>query len=85
MGAFIAKQPNELYCRYSSVVDCPTNWNMTEEDYIEMCAEIARAEARNILQNYLHPFENVIDSFIPNNMTKKSFNKFLKDVGYTEE
>ena len=34
MGAFISKQPNGLYCRFSSVVDCPTHWNMTKEDYI---------------------------------------------------
>jgi len=39
MGAFIARQPNGLLCRFSSVVDCVTDYNMTEEEYIEMCAE----------------------------------------------
>lgn len=39
MGAFIAKQPNGLYCRYSSIVDNITHHNMTEEEYIELCAE----------------------------------------------
>lgn len=37
MGAFIARQPNGLLCRFSSVVDCVTDYNMTEEEYIEMC------------------------------------------------
>ena len=23
MGSFIAKQPNGLYCRFSTIVDCP--------------------------------------------------------------
>ena len=44
MGAFIAKQPNGLYCRFSTVVDCPTDWNMTEEDYLKLCAEKGREE-----------------------------------------
>ena len=35
MGAFIARQPNGLLCRFSSVVDCVTDYNMTEEEYIE--------------------------------------------------
>ena len=29
MAGFISKQPNGLYCRFSSVTDCPTAWNMT--------------------------------------------------------
>lgn len=36
MAGFVSKQPNGLYCRFSTVVDCPTVWNMTREDYINM-------------------------------------------------
>ena len=39
MGAYIAKQPNGLFCRFSSVVDSVTHWNMTEEDYINFHKE----------------------------------------------
>ena len=46
MGAFVVRQPNGLLCRFSTVVDTVTHYNMTEEDYIEMCAEKAREEAR---------------------------------------
>lgn len=80
MGAFIAKQPNGLYCRFSSVVDCPTNWNMTEEEYIELCAERAREEARCTLEHFLRPFSWVKDNFSPNNMTEEEFEKFLEEV-----
>ena len=80
MGAFISKQPNGLYCRFSSVVDCPTDWNMTEEDYIELCAEKAREEARNVLANRLKPFEWVKDYFSPNNMSEEEFKQFLEEV-----
>ena len=80
MGAFISKQPNGLYCRFSTVVDCPTHWNMTAEDYIEYCAERAREEAREILENGLKPFENIPDMFIPINMTTEDFHKFLEET-----
>lgn len=80
MASFIARQPNGLYCRFSTVVDCPTDWNMTAEDYIEMCKEKAEKEARETLANYLQPFEMVKDRFYPNNMTEEEFNQFLKDV-----
>lgn len=80
MGAFIAKQPNGLYCRFSTVVDCPTNWNMTEEDYIELCAEKAREEARHVLQNYLRPFDWIEEYFRPMNMTEEEFKAVLRDM-----
>lgn len=80
MAAFIAKQPNGLYCRFSTVVDCPTDWNMTTEDYIELCKQRAEEEAKDVLENYLKPFEMVEDYFIPNNMTEEEFEEFLKEV-----
>lgn len=57
MGAFITKQPNGLYCRFSTVVDCPTHINMTKEDYINICMERAREEAEEVLEKYTRPFE----------------------------
>lgn len=80
MAGFISKQPNGLYCRFSTVVDCPTDWNMTEEDYIELCKQKAEKEARDILANHLYPFEMVKERFINNNMTDEEFEQFLKDV-----
>lgn len=80
MAAFIAKQPNGLYCRFSTIVDCPTDWNMTAEDYVEMCKQKAEEEAKETLTNYLQSFEMVKDYFYPNNMTEEEFEQFLKDV-----
>ena len=80
MASFIAKQPNGLYCRFSTVVDCPTDWDMTEEDYIELCKEKAEKEARDILKNYLRPFDEVKERFLPNNMTQEEFDEFLKEA-----
>lgn len=81
MAGFISKQPNGLYCRFSSVVDCPTHWNMTREDYINMKMQEAKEEAEDVLDNHLKPFELVLESFRNDNMTNKEFNKFKKDVG----
>ena len=80
MAGFIARQPNGLMCRFSSVVDTVTHYNMTEEEYIEMCAERAREEARDTLKNYMKPFERVKDYFHPNNMTQEEFDKILAEM-----
>ena len=81
MASFISKQPNGLYCRFSTVVDCPTNWNMTEDDYIRRCMEEARIDALETLENHLRPFEEVIENFYPTNMTEEEFENLLKEMG----
>lgn len=45
MGSFICRQPNGLICRFSSVVDCPTHVNLTEEGYIDYCKEKGKDDA----------------------------------------
>lgn len=64
MGAFIARQPNGLLCRWSSIVDNITHYNMTEEDYIEYCAEKAREQARFELEDnprFIRPFSEILE------------------------
>lgn len=85
MGVFIAKQPNGLYCRFSSIVDCPTDINMTEEDYINMCMERAKKEAIDILNNHVKDFSMVEAHFYPNNMTRKEFKECLKKMSLPKE
>lgn len=82
IGAFIAKQPNGLYCRFSFIVDCPTHWNMTKEDYSNNVTGTVRSkkEAIEILENHLKPFSEVIDRFVPINMTKEKFKEIVKEM-----
>ena len=80
MGAFIARQPNGLLCRFSSVVDYITDYNMTEDEYIEMCAEKARKEARDVIDHYIEPFEIVDRCFFPNNMTTEEHKRIMKEM-----
>ena len=84
MGSFICKQPNGKYCRFSTVVDTLTHCDMTEEEYIEMCAEKARKEARDVLENYVKPFEWVKEHFWPNNNTIEEYDQLLKELGDKE-
>lgn len=82
MGGMIAKQPNGLYCRISTVVDAPTHWNMTEKDYINMCVDKAKEEAKNVLANYCHDFDvalNRVRYGKDTNMTLEEYEKFIKD------
>lgn len=83
MGSFIARQPNGLLCRFSTVVDTVTHWNMTAEDYIEYCAEVAREEAKFKL-NFIHKFDEVKESFVPENHTCEEFLEILREMGDTE-
>ena len=80
MAGFIARQPNGLICRFSTVMDTVTHYNMTEEEYIEMRAEIARQEARDTINNYMKPFDMVKERFCPNNMTQERFNEILSEM-----
>ena len=90
MGSFIARQPNGLYCRFSSVVDTVTNYNMTANDYINevlifkygYSEDKAKLEADDIIKNYLRPFSDVVERFIPNNQNLEEFNLLLEEMGY---
>jgi len=84
MGGYICKQPNGLYCRFSTVVDTITDYNMTEDEYINMCMERAKEEAIDILKNRLVPFERIKEDFRPDNYTINNFIKLLKEMGDNE-
>ncbi len=85
MGSFIVKQPNGLYCRFSTFVDCPTHINMTKEDYINYCMEEAKKEAIEVLEKYLYDFDEIKRYFVPNNMTRKEFKECLKKMELPKE
>ena len=94
MGSFIARQPNGLLCRFSTVVDCVTHYNMTEEDYIELRAEQAREDARLDLQrkNFIKPFDLVKEcillpyedddgEMVEGNITQEEWDRIRKEMG----
>lgn len=82
MAGFITKQPNGLYCRFSSVVDTVTHYNMTKEDYLNNITGTvkSREDGESVLNYHLHEFEEVLDSFVPNNMTKDEFADLIKNM-----
>jgi hypothetical protein len=55
---------------------------MTDEEYIEMCAEKAREEAKCVLDKHLLPFDEIKKRFYPNNMTKREFSKLIKEMNH---
>ncbi|GAA0081354.1 hypothetical protein [Clostridium sp. CTA-6] len=80
MGAFISTQPNGLYCRFSTVVDCPTHYNMTREEYISNVTGTVKdkKDGEDTLRNFLMPFSEVKNRFKPINMTEEEFDKLVK-------
>ena len=83
MGAYIFRQPNGLLGRFSTIVDCPTHYNMTDEDYIELCAERAREEARDMLDRadlFVEPYQRCLKDFVPGNITQEDFDNIRKKM-----
>lgn len=81
---FIAKQPNGKYCEFSTIIGTVNEYNMTAEEYIEKCAERARCAARLELKEFVMPFSEVKDNFVPTTQTYEEFNEVLKAMGETE-
>lgn len=87
MGAFIARQPNGLLCRFSSIVDTVTHYNFTEEDYLNnyTCSTLGREDAQDTLDNYMVSFNVVLERIAPRNNTEEEIKELLKQMGYTGE
>ena len=85
--SYIARQPNGLLCRFSTVVDAPTHYNLTEKEYIELCAEQAREEARfNLKQKrFIKPFDYVLNDIQFNNISEKEWEKILEKMNKKED
>lgn len=62
------------------MVDTITHHNMTDEEYIDICAKRAREEARKTLEVHLKPYAWIDDYFAPNNMTRRKFNELKKEM-----
>ena len=58
---------------------------MTEDEYIAYRVGIAMQEAREELNNHLKPFEEVKKQFYPEYDTVEEFNKYLKEMGDTDQ
>ena len=87
MAGFVSKQPNGKYCRFSTIVDCPTHINMKFDDYVKVVEdmqhlthEFAIREAQDVIDNYLRPFSEVINRYIPNNMSERMFLETIKKM-----
>lgn len=83
---FISQQPNGLYCRFCSIVDCPTHWNMTREEYLNNATGniSSRSEGEDILKRHLVPFEEVKNRFTTLNMSRQEFDELLREMGEAE-
>ena len=78
---FIAKQPNGLFCFFDDIDDQPKKWNISKEEYVDMCIKNAKKSALETLKN-AEDFRRVYESFVADDkMTEDDFNNFLKETG----
>ena len=93
MSAIIYKQPNGRFCRYSTICDAVTDYNMTDYDIIKMfvmeATDKAVNDARRFLSNErnLHDFEELCKKFeereeleLPGEMPLEEFNKLKEKM-----
>lgn len=92
MGAYWFKQPNGLYGRFSTIVDCPTHYNYTKEEMIIELKnkgwsdlEIEQLFDDKFPTNWIHNMEDVKRDYCDNNMPEEEFNEWLKKVEILEE
>lgn len=87
MGSCIVKQPNGLYCRYSSVVDAPTHYNLTKEEVKALLLKYAEDEINDrLLSLEKYPewgwtFEDVKkNTIVGDNISREQFERFCKET-----
>lgn len=68
-------------------MDCVTEFNMTEEDYVEYCAENAREEARYNLsrKSFVQPYQRVLDEIRFDNITEEEFAELRRQMETEDE
>ena len=80
MPAFFFKQPNGLYGRFSTVVDCPTDYNCTKEELIDDAVETYRQELIENFDRRCKSFDYMVSMFYENNMTNEEFEKIKQEM-----
>ncbi|HAA6520282.1 TPA: hypothetical protein IQC94_002382 [Listeria monocytogenes] len=87
MPGLIAKQPNGLYCRISTVVEAPTHDNMTKEELedlliIQRSLDINLVTLEQWLAVYEVDFNVAIEELGSACSTFEETKEWLKEVGY---
>ncbi|TYV04660.1 hypothetical protein [Listeria monocytogenes] len=87
MSGLIAKQPNNLYCRISTVAEAPTDDNMTKEELEDLLItqrslDIKFATLEQWLAVYEVDFSKAIKQLGSACSTFEETREWLKEVGY---
>lgn len=94
MGAYWSQQPNGKFCRFSTVVDTVTDWNVSLEQAINMSqgylsgsTEIPQTVLNARKEKFitsLRPFDKIKEDFVPGNDSIEEFLDMLEDMGDAE-
>ena len=92
MGVLYCKQPNGLYCRFSTVVDAVTDYNMDESelkqcliDHLGKC-DIDVINFEDFLKRdqgfHIYPFDEVVEQYSTANISLEEAIEIMKEMGY---
>lgn len=86
MSAFWAKQPNGKYCRFSTVIDCITDYDCTKKDMLKIIIQKTKEKFERDFEQgcYSYPFDNVIERFMTCNMPIDKMDKICRQIEASE-
>lgn len=91
MGAIYYKQPNGRFCRYSTICDAITDYNMTEYDIVKIFVEHAIDDAKKFIndEKNFRDFDELCKKFEEGNnwigeMSVKEFKKLKEKMTESE-
>lgn len=96
MGVYYCKQPNGLYCRFSTIVDTVTSYNMDKAGLKELFIEKFGEEDPDVI-NFeaflsednkrrfrIYPFNVVVNRMTSANETIDGARSLMKEMGYND-
>ena len=92
MGTFIAKQPNGLYCEFSTEINGIVGYNRKPEYFIEHIkeelgidnSEVSNKTAWKLFDCMVCPFQYVLDRWRPIRNLKPARRLQLLEMGYDD-
>ena len=82
MAGMICRQPNGRLCRFSTIIDTVTHYNMTDEDYMQNVTGTTqgRIDAKDTIDNWIRPFNEIFDRWTNACDTKENFDRIVIEM-----
>ena len=94
MGVLYCKQPNDLYCRFSTVVDAVTHYNMDKNELKELLIHKLGDWDYDVIHFdefltrdygfHVYPFDEVLERYTTANQTMEGVLETMREMGFDD-